>query len=383
MSEATNKDKQLFTDGISIVKNDEDIGSRNTGLIRYERDNSIDKERRVLHKDLSKKREVIEFESKMEKDNEKKDINDIDTIFEKLYGSSIKKTDKTKQRKSKEESFNLKDFGANESETNSAIDSYDSDKIYPPQERPTNLERYYVKDMNKKCYKCKRKGHSIENCVLSIVRCDYCLESHLKRNCKRVTSCFICSDEDHVKSSCRVKRNDICRRCGKAYHQAKNCSYLTPFKERIEESEFRSLVCMICNEKGHLNCGGYDIKKSLNDGLYKQFEEKDSYRKANKQYNKRQFDNEVLKKRSYINRKRNRTKGDDRKNWWRRETSKKDDKYKRDRQTRFKNNYKAKRSVNNQSKKKAGAYFHRSKSQSGIKKTNYVKNHSKKRVKRF
>lgn len=131
------------------------------------------------------------------------------------------------------------------------------------------LNRYFTTETNAKCYRCRKVGHTKDFCPSNVMRCNYCLGSHERRYCTLYMACFICGSPDHIKSACRMRRNDLCRRCGKAGHEKKNCNFLITFPDDSQQRQTKRLTCIVCKRTGHLNCSNSDTRRTLNDEVYK------------------------------------------------------------------------------------------------------------------
>lgn len=142
------------------------------------------------------------------------------------------------------------------------LNQYDQDKFE---------DRYFLEEEHAKCRKCRKIGHSSDFCPNNQMKCNNCLDDHMRKHCKVAFTCNVCDSKNHSKNDCKVKWNKRCNRCGKARHTMYDCGYLVIFQDFYDKKEIADpVICFICRDKGHLNCGKYPMSKTANDCIYGQ-----------------------------------------------------------------------------------------------------------------
>ncbi|CAD8156233.1 unnamed protein product [Paramecium pentaurelia] len=116
------------------------------------------------------------------------------------------------------------------------------------------------------CRRCKKPGHFEKWCVEDIaetkVTCRFCLGDHYFLKCPN-SLCFKCNQAGHMAKDCDVE-GFKCHRCNKKGHKSKDCNVIIIDDENVFEKDkqrLKDLLCLNCQEKGHLNCFSKGYKK--------------------------------------------------------------------------------------------------------------------------
>jgi cellular nucleic acid-binding protein len=118
--------------------------------------------------------------------------------------------------------------------------------------------RYWEKDISKKCNHCGMVGHLMANCPNGdddFKPCQLCAEvGHQMFSCPMKAICFNCGVPGHVSRECPNSRSQtrrqICTICFGRDHHRIQC------RERPRNVPIQDAVCMECGKVGHSMCGG-------------------------------------------------------------------------------------------------------------------------------
>jgi len=116
--------------------------------------------------------------------------------------------------------------------------------------------RYWERDISKKCNHCGMIGHIMANCPNSdddFKPCQLCAEvGHQMYSCPMKAICFNCGVPGHVSRECPVRRGSqrrqICTICFSSDHHRIRC------RERPWNVPTRDAICMECGKMGHAMC---------------------------------------------------------------------------------------------------------------------------------
>jgi cellular nucleic acid-binding protein len=116
--------------------------------------------------------------------------------------------------------------------------------------------RYWEKDISKKCNHCGIVGHTMNNCPNGddqFKPCPLCAEvGHQMYSCPLKSVCFNCGIPGHVSRECNYRRLEqrriICTICHSRHHHRTHCN------ERPWNISAQDAVCMECGKVGHLMC---------------------------------------------------------------------------------------------------------------------------------
>ncbi|CAD8163873.1 unnamed protein product [Paramecium octaurelia] len=135
------------------------------------------------------------------------------------------------------------------------------------------------------CRRCKKPGHFEKWCVEDIaeskVTCRFCLGDHYFLKCPN-SLCFKCNQAGHMAKDCDVE-GIKCHRCNKKGHKSKDCNVIILDDENVFEKDkqrLKDLLCLNCQERGHLNCFSKGYKKY--DLLYCEGKEQREREKMNR-----------------------------------------------------------------------------------------------------
>ncbi|KAJ1912053.1 hypothetical protein H4219_005743 [Mycoemilia scoparia] len=102
------------------------------------------------------------------------------------------------------------------------------------------LARVQLRELEKTCFHCREKGHSVKNCPQAksqgIGICYHCgSEDHTTKSCTAKSkkfafaTCFVCNQQGHITSQCKKNENGLypdgggCKYCGSVNHYARQC----------------------------------------------------------------------------------------------------------------------------------------------------------------
>ncbi|CAD8077693.1 unnamed protein product [Paramecium sonneborni] len=160
----------------------------------------------------------------------------------------------------------------------------DPDQSVEVQTRYFNLDSIDVLSKGV-CRRCKQPGHYEKWCVEDVAEpkltCRFCLGDHYFLKCPN-SLCFKCNQFGHMAKDCDVEGYK-CHRCNKKGHKSKDCNVIIIDDENIFEKDkqrLKDLLCLNCQEKGHLNCFSKGYKKY--DLLYCEGKELKEREKMNK-----------------------------------------------------------------------------------------------------
>lgn len=116
--------------------------------------------------------------------------------------------------------------------------------------------RYWERDISKKCNHCGQVGHIMTNCPNGnddYKPCQYCAGfGHQMYTCPMKAVCFNCGVPGHVSRECPNRRTQnrrqICTICFANDHHRTRC------RERPWNVPTQDAVCMECGEVGHTMC---------------------------------------------------------------------------------------------------------------------------------
>jgi len=115
--------------------------------------------------------------------------------------------------------------------------------------------RYFIpSELVTRCYACRGTGHNARDCPRnpSLEPCSLCaLPGHTLRACPNAP-CATCNRYGHQTGTCGVKTEPlmICIICGSTKHRMDKCRF-----SPIEHFPLvKHLRCVVCGQKGHLNC---------------------------------------------------------------------------------------------------------------------------------
>jgi len=138
-----------------------------------------------------------------------------------------------------------------------------------PKKQLDQGSRYFLGDPMKKivCHNCKKLGHFMRDCPNSTMNtCFVCgSRDHSSWKCPN-DPCDLCLEVGHDASECTSKNPrgvTLCTYCGNHNHVTVNCNGLSGGGKEEVGTCNPDLKCMICFEKGHINCAGPSKVKSV------------------------------------------------------------------------------------------------------------------------
>lgn len=116
--------------------------------------------------------------------------------------------------------------------------------------------RYWEKDISKKCNHCGQVGHIMNSCPNTdddFKPCQLCAEvGHQMYSCPMKAVCFNCGVPGHVSRDCMQRRSGsrrmVCTICFSRDHHRNRC------RERPWNVPTQDAVCMECGKVGHSQC---------------------------------------------------------------------------------------------------------------------------------
>ena len=122
---------------------------------------------------------------------------------------------------------------------------------------PKKENRYWERDISKKCNHCGVVGHLMSNCPSGdddFKPCQLCaVVGHQMFSCPMKAICFNCGLPGHVSRECPNRRGQsrrmVCTLCFARDHHRSRCRERRDNIQPIEDA-----VCMECGEVGHLMC---------------------------------------------------------------------------------------------------------------------------------
>jgi RNA recognition motif-containing protein len=127
--------------------------------------------------------------------------------------------------------------------------------------------RYFDENINCKCLNCGEVGHKRDFCSNKRIPqpCHFCgLTDHEAGDCSFIV-CFRCREIGHHSRDCqngRIQRTVLCTICGANTHETRRCRY-TKHDNASEKVENDSIICIICRERGHVNCKEVLVRKEV------------------------------------------------------------------------------------------------------------------------
>jgi cellular nucleic acid-binding protein len=119
--------------------------------------------------------------------------------------------------------------------------------------------RYWVRDISTKCFRCQQVGHLATNCPNpnKVPPCPLCgnvgANYHDLRDCALSRFCFRCGLPGHINRDCpaylTIPRRIFCSICFGSGHYRTNCR-----QGPLAAADLQKAKCMVCGEIGHFMC---------------------------------------------------------------------------------------------------------------------------------
>jgi cellular nucleic acid-binding protein len=137
----------------------------------------------------------------------------------------------------------------------------------PPAANSSN-DRYWMKDISTKCYRCGQVGHMEASCPnpAQAKPCPLCARTdHELYACPTKMTCFNCGLAGHPSRDCRRPRNQpprrVCTLCFQSGHEKYPHCYHNPVPDVPHGppgsgpgSLVQPAICLLCHQPGHLVC---------------------------------------------------------------------------------------------------------------------------------
>lgn len=128
--------------------------------------------------------------------------------------------------------------------------------------------RYFHQNPAFFCFRCRQPGHYQRTCPEELLtpklKCLICLdESHRFAQCDSFI-CYKCLKTGHLARDCIQPNGLACFRCRKRGHKARDCKVIIG----EEGGDVEGVICLNCNEEGHVNCNEKAVKRK--DGVYRE-----------------------------------------------------------------------------------------------------------------